>query len=296
MLKTGPGSRSSKPAKESIISIPKSNSTLFLTQEAQKSFQELKLAFCKESVLQYFDILKPIRLETDAFGKAIGGVLCQQDSDMNWHPIAYYSHKMLPAERNYETRDAELLAIVEDFKTWHHYLEGAAHKILVLTDHNNLKKFMETIGLSGRQIGWAQELSRYDFKIDYCPGTKNPADALSRPLTDENSEKDLVEQNRKILDKLQQSLSENNHSLRNVNCRAVTKPIMCDEEKYSWEHCTGMLKILVAGTAASPKVKKLWSHISASLHQESPYAILSTVTAYLPELQQEDLIAQTVQK
>ena len=63
---------------------------------------------------------------------------------MNWHPVAYYLRKMLPAERNYETHDAELLAIVEGFKTWRHYLEGAAHTILVLTDHNNLKKFMET--------------------------------------------------------------------------------------------------------------------------------------------------------
>ena len=158
---------------------------------------------------------------------------------------------MLSAERNYETHDAELLAIVEDFKTWRHYLEGATHTILVLTDHNNLKKFMETTRLSGRQIRWAQELSRYDFKIDYRPGTKNPADALSRPLTDEDAEKELVEQNRKILDKLQHSLSENNESfesLLNASCQAVTQPIMCDEEKYSWDHCMNMFKILIAGT------------------------------------------------
>lgn len=183
---------------------------------------------------------------------------------MNWHPVAYYSRKMLPAERNYETHDAELLAIVEGFKTWRHYLEGAVHTVLVLTDHNNLKKFMETTRLSGRQIRWAQELSRYDFKIDYRPGTKNPADALSRPLADEDAEKELVEQNRRILDKLQQSLSENNHSLLNANCRAVTQSSMCDEDDYSWEHCTEMLKILIAGTIASPKVKKSWSHISDS--------------------------------
>ena len=32
---------------------------------------------------------------------------------------------MQSAEGNYETHDAELLAIVEGFKTWRHYLEGA---------------------------------------------------------------------------------------------------------------------------------------------------------------------------
>ena len=57
---------------------------------------------------------------------------------------------MVSAERNYETHDAELLAIVEGFRTWRHYLEGVGHRIFVLTNHNNLKKFMETTRLSGR--------------------------------------------------------------------------------------------------------------------------------------------------
>ncbi len=143
--------------------------------------------------MQHFDGSKLIRLETDASGKAIGGVLCQRDDDMNWHHVAYYSREMLPAEQNYETNDAELLVIVKVFKTWRQYLDGAAHTILVLTDHNNLKKFIETTRLSSRQIQRAQEFSRYNFKIDYCPGTNNSADALSRPITDKDTKKELVE-------------------------------------------------------------------------------------------------------
>ena len=57
-----------------------------------------------------------------------------------------------------------------------------------------------------------------------------------------------------------------------------------------------MLKFLIAGTVVSPKVKKFWSHISESLYQESPYAIVSTVIALLLKLQQEDAMAQTVRK
>ncbi len=45
---------------------------------------------------------------------------------------------MIPAETQYETYDNELLAIVEAFKTWNHYLEGCKHEVLVLTDKNNL--------------------------------------------------------------------------------------------------------------------------------------------------------------
>ena len=87
---------------------------------------------------------------------------------------------MIPAETRYETHNGELLAIVEAFKTWRHYLEGSQHEVLVLTDYNNPHRFIETKSLSSRQVRWAQELSRYHFQIDYCQGKANGvADALS---------------------------------------------------------------------------------------------------------------------
>ena len=74
---------------------------------------------------------------------------------------------MILAETRYETHDGELLAIVEAFKTWRHYLEGSRHEVFVLTDHNNLRRFMDTKSLSSRQVRWAQELSCYHFRINY---------------------------------------------------------------------------------------------------------------------------------
>ena len=68
---------------------------------------------------------------------------------------------------------------------------------------------MDTTCLRGRQIQWAQELSCYNFKIDYRPRIKNPADELSSPLTSKDIEKELVDQNRKILDKLYNTLYQN---------------------------------------------------------------------------------------
>lgn len=49
----------------------------------------------------------------------------------------------------------------------------------VLTDHANLRRFMSTSDLKGRQIRWMEYLSAFDFIIEYCPGAKNPADAPS---------------------------------------------------------------------------------------------------------------------
>ena len=124
----------------------------FLTSGARKAFTELRQAFIKAPILHHFDPEHHIRVETDASGYAIGRVLSQLTSDNSgrWHPVAFFSRKMIPAETRYETHDGELLAIVEAFKTWRHYLEGSQHEVLILTDHNNLRRFMETKSLSSR--------------------------------------------------------------------------------------------------------------------------------------------------
>ena len=142
----------------------------FLTPGAREAFNRLRLAFTKAPILQHFDPECHIWIETDASGYAIGGVLSQLASGTSpdrvvtkadlgqWHPVAFFSRKMIPAETRYETHNGELLAIVEAFKTWRHYLEGCKHEVLVLTDHNNLRRFMDTKSLSSRQVRWAQEL------------------------------------------------------------------------------------------------------------------------------------------
>ncbi len=144
-------------------------SRLFLTANARRAFIELKQAFVEALILNHFDPERHIQIETDASDYAIGGILSQLTSDNlgRWHPVAFFSRKMIPAKTRYETHDGELLAIVEAFKTWRHYLEGCKHEVLVLTDHNNLQRFMDIKNLSSRQVWWAQELSRYHFQIDY---------------------------------------------------------------------------------------------------------------------------------
>ncbi len=49
---------------------------------------------------------------------------------------------MIDAERNYKIHNAELLAIVESFRHWRHYLKPPYHTVEVLTDHSNLRAFM----------------------------------------------------------------------------------------------------------------------------------------------------------
>jgi len=147
---------------------------------AEEAFKRLKQAFMSAPMLRHYDPAKPTRLETDASGFALAGVITQQQEGGLWHPVAFWSRKMLPAEMNYETHDQELLAIVEVFKVWRHYLLGVHVTVVVLTDHNNLKYFMTTKALNPRQARWAETLAQFDFEIRYRTGKSNPADGPSR--------------------------------------------------------------------------------------------------------------------
>ena len=86
----------------------------FLTPDARNAFNQLRKMFTKAPILQHFDPECHIRIETNASGYAIGEVLSQLTSDQvtldsksnltkkfdfgQWHPVAYFFRKMIPAE------------------------------------------------------------------------------------------------------------------------------------------------------------------------------------------------------
>ena len=267
----------------------------FLTSEAVQAFEKLKQAFITAPVLRHFDVKRRIRVETDASGYAIGDVLCQQDDEGHWHPVAFFSHKMIPAKRNYETHDAELLAIVEAFKHWRHYLEGSTHEVLVLTDHNNLRKFIDTKRLSGRQIRWAQELSRYNFRIDYRQGTHNPADALSRPAQQNADDDELIIENTRILHRLQESLLSNDPvAIRAF--RAVHTSSKSSKVNFLPQLRETILKVIVCGTIVVPGLIQSWTVIRSVMASDGPYTITGELLPRLPDLLQDDKEARAVRE
>ena len=148
-------------------------------EDAALSFQTLKTAFLKASFLTQFNPEELIFIETDASNYAVSDILSQRSTDTHWHSVTFFSHKLQPAERNYDTSDQELLVIVTSFRAWRHYLKGAKHPIQVLTDHHNLRYFLGFKPLTQRQAHWAEFLSGFNFSIEYQADFKNPADALS---------------------------------------------------------------------------------------------------------------------
>jgi hypothetical protein len=165
-------------------------------EEHEKAFQKLKTAFVTEPILTYPDPKRPLRIEVDASGYATGGVLSMLCDDGKWHPCAYISKSLNDVERNYDVHDREMLAIMRALSDWRHYLEGAAEKIEILTDHENLKYFMTQQKLNRRQARWSLELSRYNFELKHRPGrSSQKPDLLSRRedlKTGEDDNKDRI--------------------------------------------------------------------------------------------------------
>ena len=193
----------------------------------QQAFEQLKEACLDEPVLKMFDPKKPLRLETDASDLAIGACLCQEH-DSKWHPIAYLSRKLSPAEQNYDIHDKELLAIVASLETWRVYAEGAP-QLTVFTDHKNLLHFTTTKQLNRRQVRWSELLGQYKFTILYTPGKDNGrADALSR-RNDHMETKDEFHHSILKVNK-DGSLSANQHELG-----ATIKILRDDKEQFPIE-------------------------------------------------------------
>ena len=87
------------------------------TAEHQTCFVTLCSALCETPVLKLPDFSKPFIMEPDASDLAVGAVLLQEYDD-GLHPIAYFSKKYLPAERNYAPHDKELLTIFKAYTKW----------------------------------------------------------------------------------------------------------------------------------------------------------------------------------
>ena len=130
----------------------------------QEAFQSLKDAFTNAPILVLWNPDKPTQIEVDASALATGGTLFQQQEDGLWHPVAFRSASMDPAERNYEIYDREMLAIIEALKDWRHFLEGLPTPFEILTDHRNLEHWQD---LSRQQARWALWLSRSDFWLKH---------------------------------------------------------------------------------------------------------------------------------
>ncbi|XP_044262773.1 uncharacterized protein LOC123010135 [Tribolium madens] len=133
----------------------------------QKSFDKLKALLVDRPVLAIYDPKAVTELHTVASKLGIGGVLIQQQANVDKKPVAYCSRATTKAEQAYHSYELETLAIVESIKRFRVYLIGIHFK--VVTDCASVRATLLKRDLE------------YSMEVDYRPGSKMlHVDALSR--------------------------------------------------------------------------------------------------------------------
>lgn len=144
------------------------------TDEATKSFEQLKQCMSTAPVLALPDYNIPFTIETDASAMGIGAVLMQKG-----RPLAFLSKGLAGKHQHFSTYEKELLAIVLATKKWYTYLQG--NHFIIKTDHQSLKYLLEQKLSTLLQQKWLAKLMGLDYEIVYKKGVENKvADALSR--------------------------------------------------------------------------------------------------------------------
>ncbi len=165
-----------------LTALTSPRTTFRWSDTAETVFANLKSRFSSAPILVTPDPTRQFVVEVDASEVGVGAVLSQRtSSDDKMYPCAFFSHRLSPAERNYDIGNRELLAVKLALEEWRHWLEGSGVPFIVWTDHKNLEYIRSAKRLNSRQARWALFFGRFDFVLSYRPGSKNiKPDALSR--------------------------------------------------------------------------------------------------------------------
>ena len=127
---------------------------------ATKAFNGVKQKMTEELVICLPNFTKPFKVECDASGFGIGGVLSHE-----CHPIAYFSEKLNDAKQKYST--------------YHKYL--LSPEFVIYSNHEALCYLHSQKKLNFMHGRWVEFLQRYSFVVKHRVGVENKAaDELSR--------------------------------------------------------------------------------------------------------------------
>lgn len=159
---------------------PKPADKLLWNSETEAAFTKVKTAIAEAALLAHPVPQAPLALMVDASANAVGAAL-QQKVGNHWQPLAFFSKKLSPSQKNWSTYDRELYAAYAAIKKFRHMLEGR-HFTLV-TDHKPLTYAFQQHPdkASPRQLRQLDYIGQFTTNIVHIEGDLNvPADALSR--------------------------------------------------------------------------------------------------------------------
>ena len=156
----------------------KKNAPWIWGEEQENAFQQMKSVLVSAPLLAHHEADGEMEMHTNASGYGLGAVLMQKVAD-EFHPIAYISRRLSPAESNYHSNELECLALVWALSKLRHYLNGRPFR--VKTDSNVVRWLCQKKEIKGKFARWIIEMQEFDFSIEHLKGIDNRvADALSR--------------------------------------------------------------------------------------------------------------------
>ena len=160
----------------------------------QAAFEEIKEIISNDRILRYYDVTKPVVLQTDASSKHLGEVLLQDG-----FPVAYASRTMTTTQERYAQIKKELLAVVFACERFHQYIYGKT--VEVHSDHKPLENILKKplSAAPDRLQRMLLHLQKYDINLIYKQGKLlKVADTLSSAqlaeTAEEISERDMKSQ------------------------------------------------------------------------------------------------------
>lgn len=150
------------------------------SEEAEKSFIEIKQALVSPAILSSPDYTIPYKIYCDASLLAGAAVLTQVQNGEE-KVIAYHSAKFSPTQRNYSATERECLAVLTGVEKFRPFIDGV--KFTVVTDHASLKWLQNLKEPHGKLARWAVRLQAFDIIFEHRPGRQMVVpDALSRSI------------------------------------------------------------------------------------------------------------------
>ena len=155
-------------------------------EEEQHSFKMLKDLICREQLLTYYDVKKPVVIQCDASTEGLSATLLQEGK-----PVISVSWSLSKAEKNYVALELECLVIVFACRKFDQYIYGK--DVVVETDHKPLEVITKRSLLVAphRLQRMLLQLQRYNLTVVYWPGCQQViADTLSHLPVEEVPSRD----------------------------------------------------------------------------------------------------------
>jgi len=158
---------------------PGPSKKITLNEQQRGDIDRIKSILINADTLMAADTSRKFHVYTDASDVGIGAMISQYDKSGIERPVLYFSKKLDQHQRNYDTRDRELLAICETLDKHDWLLKG--RQFYLYTDHMNLLYMENSKDKLKRLCRWGEFLSHYDYEVKYLKGEENVIpDMLSR--------------------------------------------------------------------------------------------------------------------